>query len=331
MYEEIAKIFYDYSINNKRIDDEFLNQICIIFNKYYNIPLKGVVSFENMKKIYDFGKIKGYCGKSTSDYIIVNLDRNRNILINNLYILLTILHEFRHVLDVNSSLDINKNFINIINKIYSKFTDMCLDEDGNIITISLYDNLNEYIKKSLMLNNRENDKDRESNNEKIIDLYLANRFKLISTSPSLTLFDKIIYNDSILVPIERLAYISSHEMMGDVICNLDSFPKFSELIKNLWTLKNGSQYIDIIIQDYNISHDKEFYLSPSFLYFNTFISKFNFDFIKDDVEKLMDLFNSPDNGYTLHDRLLYGLPITKEEYKSINKFNPLYKPYVKKM
>ncbi len=282
MYTSIAKVLYDYEINKKLADEEFVCRIIEIVSNYNNlskyIKKVEVTNKESNKDSYYDNDGSIFINKNAvdvevnaqSEYLKAVTGYDNRIMNYNLSVLETILHEMDHVyLEKEQDQDESK---------YNKFIEIATLATGADIP------------------------------SKNILIKLKNKFN--------DMYNKMIYDAyHDLAPFERRANIQSLRGIKHVINEL----KKSDLNKSSIY---GSNYI--YTNKLN-GKEKEFYElngivtnSPSYDYLNSLATT-------ELISEMTDLYNanridsleSDSKEYSVKERILYGLQLSDQEFKSI--------------
>jgi hypothetical protein len=282
MYTSIAKVLYDYEINKRLADEEFVCRIIEIVSNYNNlskyIKKIEVTNKESNKDSYYDSDGSIFINKNAvdvevnaqSEYLKAVTGYDNRIMNHNLSVLETILHEMDHVyLEKEQDQDESK---------YNKFIEIATLAAGADIP------------------------------SKNILIKLKNKFN--------DMYNKMIYDAyHDLAPFERRANIQSLRGIKHVINEL----KKSDLnVSSIY----GSNYI--YTNKLN-GKEKEFYESngivtnsPSYDYLNSLSTT-------ELISEMTDLYNanridsleSDSKEYSVKERLLYGLQLSDQEFKSI--------------
>ena len=274
MDKKITELVYNYTIDGRMADAEYVNKIVSIVSDEYGLKdyiRKPITVFlDDTKKVigssyhYDQEKLTIDLNAELKKYRHVSI--KNKILLFNLNVLLIILHELDHV----------------------------------------------HLKKEV-----ENDEE---------DL-TAHFFKLTNPDVSDEECNKrheIYYDNHDLAPFERRADIKSHLIVNDVLCNLANTSLAGKSLEKIEFI-NAKEFAKICRHGYKL-HGK-FTNSPSFDYMKNLCSK-------DDMMRLAVYHDN--NGvaylkskefYGLKERALYGLPLTKREFRRLSEKGDSFKIY----
>ncbi|MBQ4263248.1 MAG: hypothetical protein IJB83_03270 [Bacilli bacterium] len=308
MCEDIAKIIFDYSINNKMADEEFVNKIIkiIIHEKsLYNYIKELTIITSEEKNEFNYNSFNFSSGK-----LIINLNKdlrknklsfiNNKILLHNISIALTILHELDHTL-LRKEVDLDKDtlsvlFMNIINDI----------KKPKLVTLT--------------------DFEKEALSKEEIKT-LENECMTLT----LKMYKKIIYYELFhnKAPHERRANINSHLTLSEVfkyLYNTSISDNDLDSIR-LYQLKcfiNNCRY-KYKITHYGITN------SPSYDYIRSIESENKLSMITIYDKDNIIAYNNAKKIYTMQERILYGLPLNENELKKINLYSNPFNAYRKKL
>lgn len=298
--EEIAKIIYEYSINNKVADEKFIKDIVNILIDSYGLDyyIKDLIISKNILKSSGYDMV-------TSEMTIIPIQsyvlfaelfpwlvKNKALFIN-LDVALTIFHEVDHAL-------------------LKKLKEL----DKDILDVDLYKTLD---KSELVKKNSEGIKKITSLSKEELKSLLNGYIEVIRKN--------IYYNnhhDS--APFERRAYINSHLHLSriiDILYDTDLSDKdldkirFYHLRDFIKTCKTGYKTM------------REITNSPSYDYIKNIGEESKLDKVKIYDFNPYRAYNNV-KMYRLRDRVLYGLPLESQELKELNmKSNP-FRVYEKK-
>ena len=282
MDKKITELVYNYTIDGRMADAEYVNKIVSIVSDEYGLKdfiKKPITVFlDDTKRVigssyhYNHEKLTIDLNAELKKYRHVSI--KNKILLFNLNVLLIILHELDHVhlkKEVeNGEEDLTAHFFKLTNPDVSE----------------------------------EELKQRH-------DMYMK------------------YYN---LAPFERHANINAHLILNDVMTGLASTSLAGQSLEQI-RLINLKQFIKICRSGYRIYN--HYTNSPSFDYIQCFASKKDMMRLAVYDDNLKSAYQKAASFYDLKNRILYGLPLTKEELKYINKKgNPfhvyeLLKPDVK--
>ena len=278
MMEEILKLIYDYSSNNKIIDKKYLEKVVSLFVNYYNLHdcFNGFVFkdfHENNAK-----DIAGYSYKAKTIYIFNNpfneevtkkslidscVPINQKILLKNVELTHIILHEIEHIIQA---------------KIMCEKT----STESEILKLSGISKSQEIIRNRLK---------NQGYSEEEINNIINNKMKMY-------------YKYYSYAPPERLAEINSFEKMAKILEPIKgSIPKIhqNEIIKMEQNMLKGYKYNNQLI-------------SPTSLFLKEqgeekYLRKFDWF----DNNQRLSLKKSKKH-YSFSDRIKLGLPIELSEY-----------------
>ena len=292
--EEIANIIYEYSINKKLADKDFVNKIVNILSDMYGLEyyIKGM---EVSKKIFD-----GSDYSPRNKTMTINIFDSRMLLIEplpllvknkalfvNLDIALAIFHEADHALLMKLK-ELGKDSIDV--KLYNLISDEELIDE--VSKINSKDELT-----------TDDDKKMISNMLKVSKDYIYYQ----------------LHHDE--APHERRAIINSHMHLSRIIDILYDTDLSSKDLDKIRYYQLGD-FLKICLEGYKKMG--EVTNSPSYDYVKKITSM-------EDLEKI-DIYDyNPFRAYNnvklykLKDRILYGLPLESPELKKINrKSNPFH-------
>ena len=283
MNEEILKIIYDYSRNNKIIDKRFVDKIISLYSSYYDIDkyIKHV-EYKNISEDNE-NNIAGYSYRNKEIYIFTNrfieeIERKSNlskyvpinqfVFLKNVELTHIILHELEHVLQA---------------KIMTEKQTI----ESEILKLSGISKSTEII--SLKLRNSGLDSDLI---KKVLKCKLNKYYEFYNYAPP-----------------ERLADFNAHKKMVNILSPIQkSIPKIydGEVIKMGQIKIKGYMYNNEIVSPtrlFLIQQGEEHSLS-------------NFDWYDKDTK--VSLIKSKKN-YDEYERMKLGLPIDEKEYKKEDK------------
>lgn len=294
MFEELAKLIFDYSSNYKFADKHFVNKAISIISNFYNLNdyiKELLIISSNDKKIYGDNSYDLFDMKLT-----INLDNelnkikynfknaNKRIIYFNLEIIKIILHEIDHVI-LRKQFDSNIDTIDVIlsKKIFAIY---------NELTQSMF-----------------------KDNPKIHDQY--NIIKLNKLN------DYYSFNHN-KAPFERRANIHSLLYTYEIIKILNE-TNYKNNIK-FYELKNKDKYKKIIKENYKLYKNCNYTNSPSLDYF------IKIDYKNKDANELVKLYHenkiksfvTTSKKYSLYEKILYGLQISKDELNKIKHTKEYY-------
>ena len=293
--EEIAKIIYEYSLNNKIADEKFVKDIVNILIDAYGLDyyIKNVVvNGKNSDSSYNVIDRKLSINLTSAKYKLPLLPIKNRALFINLNVALTIFHEVDHALFIKLK-ELGKDTIDI--QLYNITCIADLIERNTEILKSEYaaDSLKEFMKTCLtMLKNY-------------------------------TYYN--VHHDR--APFERRAIVNAHLHLSRI---LDLLYETSLSNKDLDTIRtmNLRKFIRNCRDGYRCMG--EVTNSPSYDYVKELTSL-------EELSKI-EIYNySPFVAYgnvkmyKLRDRVLYGLPMSKDELKEINKQSNPFHVYEKKI
>lgn len=299
MYDKIARIIFDYTKNNKIADKKFVQDIIEIISNYNNLDdyiNKIEISNSNDKfNNYNYlDQILTINIKETLSYC-KNIFLRRKILFVNLTVALTIFHELDHV-KLKKDCDINPNsieaiFLNILHDI--EMPKAISQEEYAYLTYE------ERIK-------------------------LENNIKLIILDVEKRRICYELYHD--MVPSERRANIISNIDLDNVMKKLyNTSLQQDELEKIMrYELK---QFIKKCLYGYKHNYITN---SPSIDYIEKVLNNEKINRIKIYDKDIEIFYKNAKSNYTLQERILYGLPLSINELKEINKESNPFKIYMKK-
>lgn len=295
---EILKLFYDYSINGKLVDPNFIDKLIeiVVSNKKLNDYIRTVeftnrldksdyavqcasYSYSSKKILIDYESIQQFMVNEIQCYghLFIPFEQ---IMFNNLTIVQIILHELEHAYQYKQADDKNDNSLE------NKIIHACFR-----VNLAL-----------------QNPKFLEGVTEKELNIYLQHTREQY----------KKYY---IFKPTERLAQYHSYKTI------LEAIKQIQNLIPNLYEFNNALFAEEMIkgyresIKDYNCTCPTEVYLAQN----NIYETWKGFDFYKEDSQQILQEVSKE---YSLSKRVSLGLPISNEEYgttisflNSTNKYN----------
>ena len=282
MKEKMIDLVYDYTINGRMADADFINKIVSIFsdeyglNDYIKKPI--TVLLDDSNKIvgssyhYDQGKLTIDLNVELKKYRLVNI--KNKILLFNINCLFNVLHELDHV-------RLKKD----------------VETEKDELTVHFF----------------------KLTNPDVSDEELKEREKIYLKS-----------HDN--APFERRANIKAHIILNDVITGL-AYTSLADKSLDKIRLINLKQFIKICRKGYKFC--RTYSNSPSFDYVKQFATEKDMMRLAVYDNNLRKAYQKAISFYDLRSRVLYGLPLTKEELKLISKScNPfhayeLLKPDVK--
>lgn len=292
MYENIARIIFDYSKINRLADEKFIKEVISIFsdkfslNKYINEIIitdnrkdsnGSEYSFENHNLVIDL-----YSESSKHKFLFT---KNRVLLIN-IAIVLTIFHELDHAM-------LNKNNILGDNTLDVQFLKIIL----NIKTPKILD-----------LATNEFEQLGQSEQNELIEEAFTSIFDLTKK----LLFYYINHDKS---PVERRANINSHIHLSKVLDILYDTSLSYHMIDKI-RLIELKDFINKTKVGYKIYDDIT--NSPSYDYLKKQGFEDNLSTIEVYSDNLINAYMNCKNNYTLEKRIIYGLPLTSKELNEIS-------------
>lgn len=280
MKEELLKLIYDYSKNNKIVDKDYIYKVvCLFLNNY---DLGSYVKYIRYKKYSKDNKdnIAGYSYRERTIYIFTEkfqeeilrksylsniVSNNQKIFLKNVELTHLILHELEHAIQAKIMTEKTNT--------ESEILKLCgITKSHEIITMRLQ---------------------KIGLNQNLINEILKNKLKMY-------------YEYYLFAPPERLADINAHEKMIEILSPLKNYvPKIynGEIIKMNQTMLKGYKEESRLITPtelFLIKQGEEDNLQ-------------NFDWY--DKSKFVALKKSKRN-YDIIQRLKLGLPIDEDEYKN---------------
>lgn len=289
MYDEIAKIVFNYSIKNLLLDYNAIENIIstIVRRNDLSEYIKSInfndSIISNMDYMGAYNKPKKELNINYFNFKFAFLSsKHQDYLFFNLYFLLVILHEIDHI------------------KLYKDVT-------NNSTNIDAYF--------SKIINSYTND----------IILIMKGKKQLVRANKYKKLYIK--YHD--INPDERRANINSHIELNNIITILNNTSISSNSI-------NNSKYLMLIsfikycligykIIKNNISN------SPSYDFVKLLKQEEFLDSLNLFEKNPIKTYQNAKEKYSFQKRILYGLPLNKEELEQINEHDNPFKIYKKKV
>ena len=298
--EEIAKIIYEYSINNKVADEKFVKDIVKILTDSYGLDYY-IKDLEVTKNIFENSRYN-----LISSEMIINISQSKILLIELIPLLVK-----NKALFIN--LDIARSiFHEVDHALLKKLTELGKD----IVDVDLYKTLNEteaakkYIEEAGKIGSLSKDE-------------LKKLVKFLIESIKKNMY-YMTHHD--LAPFERRANINSHLHLSriiDILYDTDLSDKDLDKIR----FYHLGDFNKECLAGYKTM--REITNSPSYDYIKRIGNE-------NELEKMEIYDFNPYRAYNnvklykLKDRVLYGLPLESEELKEINmKSNP-FRVYEKK-
>lgn len=300
MYEKIARLLFDYSINKKLADEKFVTKLIQIISSERKI--EEFIKSVDIKTKKDKTTEKTHYYDLEEEELFINLYDTKkeirssfiyikdHILLYNILTTIAIMHELDHAL-LKKEIKENKRTLDVqfYKIIYSNEEEIQLDSD----LISIFNSINQAI-------------EREKYMGKYIFIYTR-------------------YHDQI--PHEKRANINSNIDLSIIINILFNTPLEAEKLEKIRLLLL-KEFIRECKYGYKIRKDK-ITNSPSI----DIIKK-----IKPEDISTIDIYNSNHqvlhhnavNKYSLKERIMYGLPLSIEEYKALTKEENPFSIYTKK-
>ena len=312
MCENITKLIFDYTKNDKMADDYFVKQIIDIITKEKNIKdyiekTTIILPFNNSNKSL------GSAYNAKTKELQINLspelksikynisffnNRNYRILLYNINVVLTILHELDHV-EINKKMNIDEQ---IIDSVY-----------GHL----LFDIKNPKI---IELTEEEFDALNDDEKKKIQNEFISSSIRICKNS----LYYQLFHDKN---PIERRANINSHLYLSQVLDNLDNTSLSNNALDKIRLLEL-KEFIKKC--RYGYTSKGAITNSPSYDYIKTIQQEEALSKIDIYNSDCLIAYNNAKNTYTLQQRILYGLPLTINEFKEINMESNPFNAYKKK-
>lgn len=299
MHDKIARIIFDYTKNNKIADKKFVQDAIEIISNNNDLDnyIDKIEISDSKEKFNNYNYLDQILTiniKETLSYC-KNIFLRKKILFINLTVVLTIFHELDHV-KLKIDCDINPDsietiFLKILHEIELPKT--MSKEEYAYLTYE----------------------------ERV---QLENNFKLAILDVEKRRLCYELYHD--MVPSERRANIISNIDLDNVMKKLyNTSLKQDELEKiRRYELK---QFIKKCLYGYKYNYITN---SPSIDYIEKALDTEKLDRIKIYNKDIETFYKNARSNYSLQERILYGLPLSINELREINKESNPFKIYMKK-